>query len=374
MSYFIDIHALQTLPPSNINRDDTGSPKQATFGGVPRQRVSSQAWKSAVRNDLQTRLRPEEMGVRTKRVVQKIADRVLEADSSWERAAAESAAKELLRTGGIKAETPKKKKGEEVPAVAEVGYLLFLSNRQLTRAAEAIISGEKLAKKDVQKILDQEHSVDIALFGRMVADDAAYNVDASVQVAHALGVSEAEPEFDFYTAVDDVVKAAEETGAGMMGTVEMTSSTLYRYATVNLDGLAKNLADGEAAQKAAVEFVESFITSMPTGKQNTFANRTLPEAVVVSIRKDRPVSLVNAFETPVSQETVSGRRVQAARQLAQEATALDAMYDTRPEAAWVMALPALGAELSELGESVNRTQLLEALRQKLETLSGAGEQ
>lgn len=374
MSYFIDIHALQTLPPSNINRDDTGSPKQATFGGVPRQRVSSQAWKSAVRNDLQTRLRPEEMGVRTKRVVQKVADRVLEADSSWERAAAEAAAKELLKTGGIKAETPKKKKGEEGSAVAEVGYLLFLSNRQLTRVAEAIISGEKLAKKDVQKILDQEHSVDIALFGRMVADDAAYNVDASVQVAHALGVSEAEPEFDFYTAVDDVVKAAEETGAGMMGTVEMTSSTLYRYATVNLDGLAKNLADGEAAQKAAVEFVESFITSMPTGKQNTFANRTLPEAVVVSIRKDRPVSLVNAFETPVSQETVSGRRVQAARQLAQEATALDAMYDTRPEAAWVMALPALGAELSELGESVNRTQLLEALRQKLETLSGAGEQ
>ena len=374
MSYFIDIHALQTLPPSNINRDDTGSPKQATFGGVPRQRVSSQAWKSSVRNDLQTRLHPEEMGVRTKRVVQKIADRVLDTDSSWERAAAESAAKELLKTGGIKAETPKKKKGEEASAVAEVGYLLFLSNRQLTRAAEAIISGEKLAKKDVQKILDQEHSVDIALFGRMVADDAAYNVDASVQVAHALGVSEAEPEFDFYTAVDDVVKAAEETGAGMMGTVEMTSSTLYRYATVNLDGLAENLADGEAAQKAAVEFVESFITSMPTGKQNTFANRTLPEAVVVSIRKDRPVSLVNAFETPVSQETVSGRRVQAARQLAQEATALDAMYDTRPEAAWVMALPALGTELSELGESVNRTQLLEALRQKLETLSGAGEQ
>ena len=40
MSLTIDIHALQSLPPSLINRDDTGAPKSAIFGGVPRQRVS----------------------------------------------------------------------------------------------------------------------------------------------------------------------------------------------------------------------------------------------------------------------------------------------------------------------------------------------
>ena len=38
---FLDIHAIQTLPPSNINRDDTGSPKTAMYGGVRRARVSS---------------------------------------------------------------------------------------------------------------------------------------------------------------------------------------------------------------------------------------------------------------------------------------------------------------------------------------------
>lgn len=46
---FIDIYALQTVPPSNINRDDTGSPKTAMYGGVRRARVSSQAWKRAMR-------------------------------------------------------------------------------------------------------------------------------------------------------------------------------------------------------------------------------------------------------------------------------------------------------------------------------------
>ena len=46
---FVDIHAIQSLPPSNVNRDDTGSPKTAIYGGVRRSRVSSQSWKRAIR-------------------------------------------------------------------------------------------------------------------------------------------------------------------------------------------------------------------------------------------------------------------------------------------------------------------------------------
>ena len=47
---YLDIHAIQTLPPSNVNRDDSGSPKTAQYGGVQRARVSSQAWKKAMRS------------------------------------------------------------------------------------------------------------------------------------------------------------------------------------------------------------------------------------------------------------------------------------------------------------------------------------
>lgn len=372
MSLYLDIHALHTLPPSNINRDDTGAPKTATFGGVPRQRVSSQAWKKVIRSDFQEHLDTSKIGLRTKRVVGEIVEEMKALDESWASKIqeAENAAEEVLKIAGIKTTKPKAKKDAEEPArtAGETGYLLFLSRRQIRRIAEAIVNarGEKIAKKEAQNLVDTEHSVDIAMFGRMVADAPNFNVDAAVQVAHALGVGASEPEFDYFTAVDDAAEAAEETGAGMIGTIQMMSSTLYRYATVDLDSLEKNLGTREAAIEATGAFVSAFISSMPTGKQNTFANRTLPEAVVVSLRKDRPVSWVNAFEIPVPADAENGRRETAARKLADEARQIDAMYDTRPVASWVMAMPSLAQQLDGLGEAVNRTQLLERLHATLE--------
>lgn len=376
MSLYLDIHALHTLPPSNINRDDTGAPKTATFGGVPRQRVSSQAWKKAIRTDFQEHLDAAKIGLRTKRVVGEIVEEMKALDESWKgkEQEAENAAESVLSTAGIKTTKPKAKKDAEEPArsAGETGYLLFLSRRQLRRIAEAIVNarGEKITKKEAQNLVDTEHSVDIAMFGRMVADVPDFNVDAAVQVAHALGVGASEPEFDYFTAVDDAAAQAEETGAGMIGTIQMMSSTLYRYATVDLDSLEENLGTREAAIEAAEAFVSAFISSMPTGKQNTFANRTLPEAVVVSLREDRPVSWVNAFEIPVPAVAESGRREEAARKLAEEARNIDAMYDVRPVASWVMAMPSLAQQLKGLGEDVNRTQLLEHLHGTLEKTLG----
>lgn len=370
MSLYLDVHALHTLPPSNINRDDTGAPKTATFGGVPRQRVSSQAWKKAIRTDFEQHLDRRKLGLRTKRVVEAIASQIQSLDPTWSTEEAEKAAEEILAAGGIKTAKPKTKKDSAEPArtAGETGYLLFLSHRQIERIAEAAVNarGTKLSKKEVKELVDTEHSVDIAAFGRMVADAPDYNVDAAVQVAHAIGVAASEPEFDYFTAVDDAAAAAEESGAGMIGTVQMMSSTLYRYATVDLNGLHTNLGTKEAAVEAAAAFLSAFISSMPTGKQNTFANRTLPEAVVVSLRSDRPVSWVNAFETPVTVTGEQGRRTEAARALAEEAQAIDAVYDVAPVSSWVLALPTLAGELSGLGESVNRTQLLEAVRSALE--------
>lgn len=359
MPLFIDIHALQTLPPSNINRDETGSPKTATFGGVLRQRVSSQAWKHAVRHDLATALTPELMGVRTKRFVENLTSKVQEINPEWDEQTAIGGVKRLLESAFPT------KKGKK--PIYEKDEFLFLSNHQISAAASAIVKAgeETIAKVDAKNLLNDKHSVDIALFGRMVADDAAFNVDAAVQVAHALGVAESVPEFDFFTAVDDVVREAKETGAGMLGDLGMMSSTLYRYATVNLDGLAKNLGDRDVAVKATRAFVESFLTSMPTGKQNTFANRILPEAIVVSVRKDRPVSLVNAFEVPATNEN-GGYRLQAAQKLAEEAQALDAMYGYTPEASWVVALPNLAKALDGLGTVTNLPQLLDELTATLE--------
>ncbi|GAB3752708.1 type I-E CRISPR-associated protein Cas7/Cse4/CasC [Zhihengliuella somnathii] len=376
MSLYLDIHALQTLPPSNINRDDTGAPKSATFGGVLRHRVSSQAWKRAIRSDFKNHLAPSQLGTRTRRVVAKIVAEVQEIAPTWDPQDAAKAAEQILGAAGIKT-TPVKKKAdtdeEKSEAFGESSYLLFLSAQQIRRVAEYLVEndGAKPSKKEAKSLLDEEHSVDISLFGRMIADAPDYNVDAAVQVAHALGVSAAEPEFDYFTAVDDSVQDAEETGAGMIGTVQMSSSTLYRYATLDVDGLARNLASGEAATSAAGAFLRSFIESMPTGKQNTFAARTLPDAVVVSLRDDRPVSLVNAFERPVTEENGSSRRVVAARRLAAEAKNLQEVYDAPAVRTWVLGLEELAAELTGLGDVVSLNTLLDGVTAELKTRENA---
>ncbi|KQB84543.1 type I-E CRISPR-associated protein Cas7/Cse4/CasC [Corynebacterium oculi] len=379
MSITIDIHALQSLPPSLINRDDTGAPKSAIFGGVPRQRVSSQSWKRAIRKDFEEHWDASRVGYRTKRVVSKIVDAIQAqaGKEEWPDDRAAAAVEGVFKTLKIKLTEPKidpeDADPEERKRLAETGYLLFVSPRQVENIAAAIIKAEeegtKISKKAAQALLNQEHSVDIAMFGRMVADDAAYNVDASVQVAHALGIHASEPEFDYFTAVDDLVEDNKETGAGMIGTVQMMSSTLYRFATINLDSLAENLGDREAAVTSSVQFLKSFVESLPTGKQNTFAHNTLPELVYVVVRDTRSVSLVNAFEEPVvasaTEENAAGRRAEGAARLAQEARQIELTYGFKPLAAYVMGLGDLADSFQDIAQKVTLPELGDSLRAAL---------
>lgn len=378
MALTIDIHALQTLPPSLINRDDTGAPKSAVYGGVPRQRVSSQAWKRAIRKYFESEIDAESVGDRSKRLPEKIARKV-QKHEGWNAERAQKEVAELFKAAGIKTEVDAKRikalkdseeTTEEELAAAQypqTKYLLFLSPHQIERAAEAIIAadGEKIKKKDALEILDTQHSVDMALFGRMVADDAAYNVDAAVQVAHALGIHASAPEFDYFTAVDDLAEEGEETGAGMIGTVQMMSSTLYRYATVNLDGLTRNLDSAENAKQAAVNFVDAFIKSMPTGKINTFANQTMPELIYIAVRDTRQVSLVTAFEEPVEPTTGQSLRVAGAEALAKEEAEFEENYGLQPRAAFVVGLSEARQAFAQIADEVTLPELSQRLSSAL---------
>lgn len=374
MSKIIDIYALQSLPPSLINRDDTGAPKNAIFGGVPRQRVSSQSWKRAIRRYFFENFDATNIGDRSKRFPEKIA-RQLE-EQGMEQNVAIERTEQLFKAMKVKTAVENKPKDkDETPAEVaypQTGYLLFFSPHQINNAVKAIQErdGKNFTKREALEILDQEHSVDIAMFGRMVADDAAYNVDAAVQVAHALGIHESAPEFDYLTAVDDLAEKGEETGAGMITTVQMMSSTLYRYATVNLEGLAENLDSEDAAKQAAVEFVEAFIASMPTGKINTFANQTLPELVYVAVRDTRPVSLVNAFEAPVEATEDKGRREVGAEVLAQEARDVENVYGFKPQASFVMGLGQLAEPFADIATQVTLPELKEQLAAAIDQLMG----
>jgi CRISPR system Cascade subunit CasC len=332
----IDIHVLQTVPPSNLNRDDTGSPKTARYGGVVRARVSSQAWKRATRTAFADLLDHTELGVRSKRLVELIGDEIVAQDHSLHDNAP-ALAKDVLTAAGIKTAAPKNAKD----APEEAGYLVFFSNRQVTGLAELAVaaahSGEPIAKADAKARADSQHSVDVALFGRMVAESTDLNVDAAAQVAHALSVHAVDNEYDYFTAVDDhkAADADEDAGAGagaaMIGTVEFNSSTLYRYATLDVDRLRDNLGDDKATQRAVDAFTRAFVLSMPTGKQNTFANRTLPDAVLIVLRQSQPINLVGAFEEAITEQP----RIPAAiTRLARHAGEVHEAFGETPVAAW----------------------------------------
>lgn len=350
MSTYVDIHVIQNLPPSCVNRDDSGSPKSAVYGGVRRLRVSSQSWKRATRLYFNDLLDASDVGVRTKRVVELLASQIAkEAPDLTENAL--SLAEGVFKATKIKLSPPRGKKN----APQESGYLLFLSTSQIARLAELAIasahSGEALDAKTVKKIVKEAHAVDIALFGRMVADDTDLNIDAACQVAHAISTHAAENEYDFFTAVDDEKSRSEEedAGAGMMGTIEFSSATMYRYATINVDLLRHNLGDNEATLKALEVFIKGFCLSMPTGKQNTFANRTIPETVVVTVREDQPVSLVGAFEEAVPADASRGYAGRSVDALAHHARTIEDNYGLTPLRSLVVALADSDA-VSALGE------------------------
>jgi len=368
----IDISALQSIPLSNVNRDDTGSPKTASYGGVTRARVSSQAWKRAARLAFNETLDPSEVGIRTKRIVELLGERIAAKDPSLDTASAEALAKQTINAAGIKTTEPRTAKGA-APKPEEAGYLLFVSGQQLEQLADAAL--EAAASEDpvaalkaagLKQKLDTKHSIDIALFGRMVAELTDLNVDASAQVAHALSVHQVQNEFDYFTAVDDhkANDEEEDAGAGMIGTVEFNSSLLYRYATVDVDALHRTLANGDATStdataRAVASFVDAFVRSMPTGKQNTFANRTLPDAVVISVRDTQSVNLVGAFEQPV--DFAGNRLQQASEKLRKHAQGIDEAYGTTPVASWVVHPGESADALDALGEKVSLADAVAAL-------------
>lgn len=158
---------------------------------------------------------------------------------------------------------------------------------------------DKLDKNLIENIFNTNPAIDIALFGRMVADNPALNEDASAQVAHSISTHAVATEYDFFTAVDDIFKE-DNAGAGMLGTIEFNSSSLYRYANIAIHELNNQLnEDMEALTNTIKLFVKVFVMSLPTGKVTTFANQTLPEALIINLREDRPVNMVTAFENPI---------------------------------------------------------------------------
>lgn len=315
---FVELHILQNFAPSNLNRDDTGAPKDCEFGGYRRARISSQCLKRAIRTEFKGAglLLPEALAIRTKRAHEAVAER-LEAQHGRDRAEAKEVVRTLL--GGVKI-----KFDDEAE---KTQYLLYVGERELQAITDlaqthwdtlaaverptANGQGRRGAKKaaseavgaaisnQLKAALGGGRAADLALFGRMLADLPDRNVDAASQVAHALSTHQVSMEFDFYTAVDD--RRPEDTeGADMMGTIQFNSACFYRYANVDLAQLARNLdGDTALARQTLDAFVRASVAAIPTGKQNSMAAHNPPALVFAVARKRGLWSLANAFLQPV---------------------------------------------------------------------------
>lgn len=308
MSQIVEIHLLQNFAPGNLNRDDTGAPKDAMFGGVRRARVSSQCVKRAVRKHFRVGQLIDDaaLAARTKRIPMEVERRLREVHKRTDDAATAMKAIEIaLEQIDLKVT----KRSKDAPDEAgQTQYLLFLGEGEITQLARVIDGAfdelatgkpSKKTKADIEACIGAARAVDVALFGRMLADRKDFNVDAAAQVAHAISTHRVDREVDFFTAIDDFAPA-DAAASGMLGTVEFNSSCYYRYAVVNLDLLARNLGFDASMTAAAVRaFLHGMIEAVPTGKQNSFAAHNPCTFVAIAVRNGAPMNLANAFEKPV---------------------------------------------------------------------------
>jgi CRISPR system Cascade subunit CasC len=373
----IEVHLIQNFAPSNLNRDDTGQPKSATFGGFRRARISSQCGKRAARNWWRER-GTVTVGERTKRLQQLIADRMAQDNELMKKIADDED-----RKAGIRIFTDAYYSAADTKKPDSTKVLIFIGPDEVDVCVRAIrelwddkpSGGKRGVQKGIASIVreardlegkkgtsddrgdageqpdygqeaDEEAtegrggrgkpkrpalatlkeiedriraarvSADIALFGRMLAERPGRNTDGACQVAHPISTHRVDMEMDFYTAMDDL-NLEGETGAGMMGVVGFNSACYYRYALVDRDQLARNLArktdrqqgqwseeltadDYTEADKVIKAFLEAMVYAIPTGKQNSFAAQNLPSFGLFVRRQDGvAVSLANAFCKPV---------------------------------------------------------------------------
>jgi CRISPR system Cascade subunit CasC len=298
MAHFLQFHLLTSYPPSNLNRDDLGRPKTATVGGRQRLRVSSQSLKRAWRTSDMFReaIGTKNIGTRTQKVGLEVRDILMQGGVS--EAIANASAKSIAEVFG-KVEADKL----VTKQLAHVSPEEWNAVRAL---CDSIIQNKALPTADELKLLKKENSaVDIALFGRMLASNPEFGIEASAQVAHAITVHEAVVEDDYFTAIDDLSKN-EDAGAGHLGETEFGAGVYYLYVCVNTTLLVHNLQDRGLAERAVCALLQSMAKVAPTGKQNTFASRAYASYIMIESGSQQPRSLHTAFLKPVKPTNQEG--------------------------------------------------------------------
>lgn len=329
MENFVNFHVLISHSPACLNRDDMNMQKSAVFGGVRRVRISSQSLKRAMRTSEYYRTNLGMPSVRTRELA-RFAERCVQALK--DRFPAELVRRTVALVGG------KEGMAEDTQADAVAPWAI----EEVARFCELVAANPDLDEKGLKKLVEKSaaslreattQALDIALSGRMATSGLMMSVDGSFAVAHAITTHAVDSDIDWFTAVDDLVSDAGETGAGHLNTQEFSSGVFYRYASLNLGQLQNNLGgvSRERALEIAQHLARLLATVVPSAKQQSFAAHNLADCVLVSFA-DQPISLANAFEAPVQRKR-EGFRKPSEDLLLQYWGKLNQKYDLQERAA-----------------------------------------
>lgn len=304
MSRFIQIHTLTAYPPANLNRDDLGRPKTAMMGGVERLRVSSQSLKRHWRTSdvFQEALR-DHLGTRTKDIGEHVRNTLLGKGVN-EKKAEEWA----FAIAGVFGKVEKGK--------VTTQQLVFISPDEW-QAVDQLVStlaeeNRKPSDDELKSLLKKSTGVDIALFGRMLADSSSFNVEAACQVAHAISVHGVTVEDDYFTAVDDLNADHDDRGAAHIGETGFASAVFYSYVCIERASLLEKLDGDEAlVDKAVGALLEAIATVSPKGKQNSFGSHAYASYMMVEKGNKQPRSLSAAFLSPIKGDDYLSSAVKA---------------------------------------------------------------
>lgn len=285
----IELHILQSFPVSCLNRNDLGSPKSATFGGIQRARISSQCLKRSART-LAKQESTHFNGFRSRLILEPLTRALLAAGRTETQANKDAATLCDIFS----------KSDSDHPE--QVKTAIYLSPAEIEQIAKAIAAGED-PKKAVRNV-HRNDAADIALFGRMIANDPNLNVDGAAMFSHALSTHAVSNDLDFFSSVDDLKMNSEDAGAGMIGNLEFNSATYYRYAAINISQLQNpnNLGNLLPSERQIIlkDFLKAVLLSVPNARANSMNAATLPfEVLGVRSSKGQPLQLTNAFEAPV---------------------------------------------------------------------------
>lgn len=362
---FVNYHILISHNSSCLNRDDMGMQKTAVFGGTRRVRISSQSLKREMRkprlpehgpnywlqNLGEPSIRTRELGKLNEKFIEEFGDEfepafVTEAIDRFVKTA-KATAGEAEGDAADEESDESAEKGDTKKTGKKIAVAPWVSNeiKEICRVVKAVkeeglaademkkveekFNKQKKKKKSLEDFIEEEigkkiekqlkekaetvrnalaSAIDIALFGRMATSGLMTSVDGAMAVAHAITTHTVDGDIDWFTAVDDLIQDSGETGSGHLDTQEFSAGVFYRYASLNLSLLQKNLGvDRTRALEIAKHFLHLLATTVPSAKQNSFAAFNPTDFALVSL-SDMPISLANAFEEPVSRGKTGGFR------------------------------------------------------------------